>query len=403
MTRESAVGRRRILKYTGTLAATGLTGLAGCTGNSSNSGENTSESENTTTSGETTASETTATNEVREELGLQSLDYELEDSLNILQWAQYWPSDTVANFEKAYGVSVNVSNYASNEELYNKLKAGGTDQYDLIFPSDSMLTIMANQDMLKPIDTGKIPNWDNLLSNFQNPSYDPGSETYAAPYQWGTTGIGWNTDVIGDVEIDSWNAMWNSEFSGNITMLDSMRSSFGGALKRLGYSLNTTDEDKVEEAKQALIEQKSLLQAYDSSTYREKLENSSASPVQGWSGAVLRARENTMSSGESPVNYVVPKEGAPIWTDSGAVTSKAKHPNAAHAFINYFLNAKVGASISNLVRYASPNDAAKEYMDETLVQTAYPDQKTMDNLEYFEPLGKATQMYSEAWTEVKTA
>lgn len=387
--------RRRFLRGTAAATGVGLAGLSGCLGSITGSGDSKKGGSGGAGGGDAS---------IREDLGLQELDYELEGTLNVLQWGQYWPEDTVPQFEKAYGVDVNVSNFASNDELYNKLKAGGTEQYDLVFPSDNMVTIMANQGMLGALDTGKIPNYDNLIDRFQNPDFDPKQATHTVPYQWGTTGIGWTNAVTGEgTRIDSWDAMWNEEWAGSITMLDSMRSTIGAGLKRLGYSLNTKDEAKLDEAKEILVNQKDLLLAYDSSTYREKLENEQASPVQGWSGAVLRARSNTMEDGTSPVHYTVPKEGSAVWTDSGAMPKGAKHPNAAHAFMNYYLNGTVGASISNLVRYASPNKAAKEHMDDELVETVYPDDSTLEQLEYFKPLDDANQLYNETWSEIKNA
>ncbi|MFB6266218.1 MAG: extracellular solute-binding protein, partial [Halodesulfurarchaeum sp.] len=282
-----STGRRRFLKTSGALATIGVAGLAGCTGGGGGDG-----GDGTPTATQTT----TASKEVeqlREKYGLAELDYDLEDSLEIFQWSDYWPKDIVPTFEKVYGVSVNVSNFASNEEMFNKLKAGGTGQYDLIFPSDYMINIMVQQDMLQRLDMGKLPNYENLASKFTQTPYDPDPGTWSAPYQWGTSGIGWTTELLGDVTLDSWEAMWNEEYKGQITMLNDMRETIGAALKRRGYSLNTQDEAKIEEAKQDLIEQKDLLLAYDSSNFETKLINKQASPVHGWSGDIFRAHWET--------------------------------------------------------------------------------------------------------------
>ncbi|MFB6240811.1 MAG: extracellular solute-binding protein, partial [Gemmatimonadota bacterium] len=138
--------------------------------------------------------------DLRNEYGLPELDYELEKTLNVFQWTDYWPQGTVEKFEKAYGVKVNVSNYASNEEMFNKLKAGGTGQYDLIFPSDYMINILVKQGMIRKLDTGKIPNLENLAEKFSDTPYDPNPGTYSAPYQWGTSGIAYNANMLGEDE-----------------------------------------------------------------------------------------------------------------------------------------------------------------------------------------------------------
>lgn len=396
-------GRRRFLKTTGSLTAVGLTGLAGCTGGDG------SDQETTTASGTTTEAASGTTTEgsgdPREEYGLEELDYELEDQLNVFQWGDYWPDGTVQDFEEAYGVTVNVSNYASNEEMFNKLQAGGTGQYDLIFPSDYMINVLVEQDMLQQLDLNKIPNHGNLGDQFSDTPYDPGSEVYSAAYQWGTSGIAYNTEMIGEADISSWEAMWNEEWGGQMTMLDDMRETIGAALKRLGYSLNTTDEAKIEEAKELLIEQKELLSTYDSSNFTTNLINQQASPVHAWSGGAFQAYWETYEDGSSPIQYVVPDEGAVIWVDNGAVTADASNPNAAHAFINYYLNPQIGARITNWTYYGSPNEAAEEYISDDILdnESIYPDSETMDQLEYIQNIGQATQTYSQAWTEIQNA
>jgi spermidine/putrescine-binding protein len=391
--------RRTFLKVTGSLATAGLAGMAGCSGGNGDA-ETTTDSDD---DGGTTAEADAEA--LREEYNLDELDYELEDELNIFQWSDYWGEDIVPTFETVFDVDVNVSNFASNEEMFNKLKAGGTGQYDLVFPSDYMIGVMAEQGIIQELDMDKIPNSENVDSKFSDPSYDPDPGTWSVPYQWGTSGIGWNANILGDVELDSWDAMWSDEYAGEITMMNDMRETIGAALKRRGYSLNTTDPAKIEEAKQDLIEQKELLLTYDSSNFEVKLINEQASPVHGWSGDIFRAYWETYEDGSSPVNYRVPTEGGVVWVDNGAVTADAPHPNAAHAFINYFSNARVAAAITNWTYFGSPNAAAEEHIyDEILNDPAiYPPDDVMDSLEYIQSVGDARSHYSEAWTEIQNA
>ncbi|WP_458189871.1 extracellular solute-binding protein [Haladaptatus sp. NG-WS-4] len=398
---KSRDGRRRFLKTTGALTAVGVTGLAGCTGGNE---QDDSSGSTTTTAG--TSGTTAGSANPKQKYDLKKPGYELENQLNIFQWGDYWPDGTVQDFEKAYGVKVNVSNFASNEEMFNKLKAGGTNQYDLIFPSDYMINVLVKQGMIRKLNKKKIPNYSNLGQKFTDTPYDPNPGIYSAPYQWGTSGIGYNKEMVGkNAAISSWDAMWNNEWKGQMTMLNDMRETIGAALKRLGYSLNTTDEAKIEEAKEMLIKQKSLLKTYDSSNFTTNLINKQASPVHAWSGGVFQAYWETFKDGSSPIAYTVPKEGGVIWVDNGAVTKKAKHPNAAHAFINYYLNPKIGARITNWTYYGSPNQAAEKHINEDILKnkSIYPDSKTMKKLEYIENIGQATQTYSRAWTEIKNA
>ncbi|MFB6219822.1 MAG: spermidine/putrescine ABC transporter substrate-binding protein [Halolamina sp.] len=395
MKKKNHSGRRRFLKRTGLAGTAALTGLAGCSGGGGGSTE--------------TAYPGNATR--RENLGLPELDYDIEDSLNVFQWADYWPTGTVEKFEDAYDVSVNVSNYASNEEMFNKLKAGGSSQFDVIFPSDYMVSVLSSQDMIQPLNLDRIPHWDNLEQYWiDNAPYDPGEDRYSAPYFWGTSGVAWNENMFADsvkeeLPFQSWEVMWDDRFSGDMTMLNDQRETIGAALKYLGYSLNTKDESKIEEAKEILIEQKKLLGTYDSVNMSENLINENFSPIHSWSGGAFSAYWELYSDGSSPINYQVPKEGSVVWVDTAAVTKDAKNPNAAHAFINFVLNAKVNAEIANYVYYPSPNEAAKEYMFESMLnnERIYPPEETFESLEFIKNVGDATQLYSEAWTEIQNA
>ncbi|MFC7046789.1 spermidine/putrescine ABC transporter substrate-binding protein [Halobacteriaceae archaeon GCM10025711] len=404
MTERKFTDRRTFLKTTGALASAAA--IAGCLGGDGGDGEETTTASGggggTTTSGSSNKGDAS----VREEYGLPELDYDVGDTLNVYQWTDYWPSGTVKIFEQAYGVSVNVSNYASNEEMFSKLKAGGTDQFDVVFPSDYMINVMADQGLLQPLDLEKIPHWENLEDRWVNEApYDPGEERYSSPYQWGTSGIGWNKNVTPDVDATSWDALWNDAYAGQITMLNDMRESLGASLKRLGYSLNTKNEDEINEAKEALIQQKDLVLQYDSVNMAENLINEQASPIHAWSGDAFSAYWELYADGSSPVDYRIPEEGGVVWIDTAAVTKEAKNPNGAHAFINFTLNAKVNAKISNYVYYPTPNAAAKEFIDDAALNnpSIYPPDETMKKLEFIRNLGQATTLYSEAWTEVQNA
>lgn len=405
MKSENNSNRRTFLKATGALGVGGVAGLAGCSGGDSGSDDNSGD--DTTTTTEQEPQEDRGDASVREEYGLPELDYALEDTLNVFQWTDYWPSGTVEIFEKAYGVTVNVSNYASNEEAFNKLKAGGTGQFDLVFPSDYMVSIMLDQDMLQPLDLDKLPHWDNLEDMWANEApYDTGDARYSVPYFWGTSGVGWNTNMIGEIDgTPSWDIMWNSEYDGQMTMLNDMRETIGAALKRLGYSLNTTDESKINEARDLLIEQKPLLLTYDSVNMAANLQNENASPIHSWSGSAFTAYWATYEDGSSPIGYTVPSEGGVVWVDTAAITKEAKHVGAAHAFINFFLNAKINAKIANYLYYPTPNAAAKEYVNQDALDNPaiYPPEDVFEQLEFIENLGDATTLYSQAWTEIQNA
>ncbi|SFG48531.1 spermidine/putrescine transport system substrate-binding protein [Halopelagius inordinatus] len=379
--------RRSFLKRTGAVSV-GIAGLAGCTGGGGSGDESDgggSDGGKSTDGGS---------------------NGELEQTLNIFQWTDYWPDGFISGFEEETGVNVSVSNFASNEEMFNALKAGGTEQYDLIFPSDYMVNVMVDQEMIRPLNLDAIPNFSNLSGRFEEAPYDPGEKRYSAPYQWGTSGIAYNENMTESVDTSSWEVMWNGDYAGQMTMLDDMRETIGAALKHLGYSLNTKNEDEIREAKELLIQQKELLKTYDSANFPTNLINEQASPVHAWSGGAFQAYWETWKEGEgSPIHYSVPKEGGVVWVDTAAVTKEASHPNAAHAFINYFLDAEHGAEITNYTYYGSPNEAAKEHIADEILEneSIYPSDETMSNLEFIQNLGQATTVYDSAWQEIKSA
>ena len=389
---QSTSDRRTFLRTTGAVSAAGLVGLAGCSGDSGSDGGDGG-------SGDDGGDGSDGSD------GSDGGDGEIEDELRVFQWGDYWPDGFVSGFEEEYYVSVSVSIYSSNEEMFNALNAGGTGQYDLIFPSDYMVNVLNEQDMIQPLNLDALSNFGNLSEMFREAPYDPGEERYSVPYQWGTSGIAYNEEMVGDIEVNSWETMWNEEFAGQMSMLDDVRETMGAALKYLGYSLNTTEESEIEEAKELLIEQKELLSTYDSSNFPTNLINEQLSPLHAWSGGAFQAYWETFEDGSSPVNYVIPEEGGVVWVDTAAITSEAENVNAAHAFINHFLDAEVGAEITNYTYYGSPNEAAEEYiLDEILDnESIYPDDETMSNLEYIENIGQATTLYSNAWQEIKSA
>lgn len=385
--------RRSFLKRTGAVSV-GIAGLAGCTGG----GGSGDETDDGGTDGGGGSDGGTSTD--------GGSSGELENKLSIFQWTDYWPDGFISGFEEETGVNVSVSNFASNEEMFNALKAGGTGQYDLIFPSDYMVNVMVDQEMIRPLNLDAIPNFSNLSGRFEEAPYDPGEERYSAPYQWGTSGIAYNENMTENVDTASWEVMWSEEYKGQMTMLDDMRETIGAALKHLGYSLNTKNEDEIEEAKELLIQQKKLLKTYDSTNFPTNLINEQASPVHAWSGGAFQAYWETWKEGEgSPIHYSVPKEGGVVWVDTAAVTKEANHPNAAHAFINYFLDAEHGAEITNYTYYGSPNEAAKEHIADDILEnkSIYPSDETMSNLEFIQNLGQATTVYDSAWQEIKSA
>jgi spermidine/putrescine transport system substrate-binding protein len=327
-------------------------------------------------------------------------EQELAQELHIYNWSEYIDPEIYEEFEQEFGVKVIEDTFASNEDLLAKLQAGATG-YDIIVPSDYMVAIMIELDLLAEINYDNIPNFENIDETFKNPPYDPDSK-YSVPYQWGTTGIGYNADLFEEPP-DSWAYLFDPDmaapYAGRMSMLNDSRESIGAALKYLGYSINSTNEQELEEAKQLLIQQKDWVAAYDSDGFEDLLASGEVDIGHGWSGDYFAAAEEA-----EQVWYIIPQEGGVIWTDNLCIPKSAPSQYTAEVFIDYLLRPEVGAKITNYTWFGSPNKASEEFIDAEILEepAIYPPPEVMDKLEFIRDVGEATAVYDRIWTEIKT-
>lgn len=321
--------------------------------------------------------------------------------LHVYNWSAYIDPQIYKDFEAEFGIRVVEDTFASNEELLAKLQAGATG-YDVIVPSDYMVNIMRQQGLLAELDHSKIPNLSNIDPQFADPPYDTGMR-HCVPYQWGTTGIGYNAEIFPEPP-DSWAYLFDpnlvAPYSRRFTMLNDAREVVGAALKYLGYSLNTTNEAELLAARDLLIRQKPWVYAYDSEQYRALLPAGEIVLAQGYSGDVFM-----VAAEDERIRYAIPREGTSIWMDNLCIPASAPNKEAAHQFINYLLRPDVGARISNYTRYASPNAAARAHIAPELLAdpAVYPPPEVMARLEWIRDVGEATLLYERIWTEIKAA
>ncbi len=315
--------------------------------------------------------------------------------LNVYNWGDYIDEDIFDTFEKETGIKVNYETYATNEEMYTKIKKGGT-QYDIAIPSDYMIEKMIKEDLVEPLDLSKIPNYANIDSRFKNLAFDPNNE-YSVPYFWGTVGIIYNTNIITE-PIDSWNVLWDAKYKGQFTMVDSQRDSIMVALKKLGYSMNTKSVDELEAAKNALIEQKPLVLAYVGDNVKDMLISEETAMAVVWSGEA-----STVIQEYDNFKYVLPKEGSNIWFDNVVIPKGAKNIDAAHQFINFLCRGDIGFKNADYVGYATCNTETMKLLDPALMGTtyAYPDDALLKNFEIFSDPGDFIIEYDRIWTELK--
>ena len=315
--------------------------------------------------------------------------------VNVYNWGEYIDSDLLSQFEEETGIRVIYSNFNTNEDLYVKLKGGGSN-YDVIVPSDYMIERMINEDMLRPINWDNVPNLKYVDEEYQHHSYDP-EQAYSAPYFWGTLGIVYNTGLV-DEEVDSWDILWDEKYRRNIIMLDSSRDSIGIALARLGYSMNSRNPAELEQAKQLLIEQYPLVYAYLVDQTRDIMINGEAALAVMYSGDAVDALDNN-----EDLAYAVPKEGSNLWFDAMVIPKGAKNPENAEKFINFMLQPENAAQNSEYVWYSLPSTAAKELLSDELRENevAYPPLELLDELEVFRDPGSFVKLYDEMWQEIK--
>jgi spermidine/putrescine-binding protein len=324
----------------------------------------------------------------------------LAKELHVYNWSEYIDPEIYQDFEGEFGVKVTEDTFASNEDLLAKLQAGATG-YDLIVPSDYMIAIMIELGLLSPLNYDNIPNFENISDTFKDPPYDSGNK-YSVPYQWGTTGIGYNTELFEEPP-ESWAYLFDPDvaapYAGKMSMLNDSRETIGAALKYLGYSLNSTDEKQLEEAKQLLIRQKEWVSTYDSEGFEDLLAAGETVLAHGWSGDFFMAAVEA-----EQIWYTIPKEGAVIWTDNLAIPRTAPSQYTAEVFINYLLRPEVGAKITNFTWYGSPNAASSEFIDPEILEepAIYPPPEVMDRLEFIRDVGAATTLYDRLWTEIKS-
>ncbi len=322
--------------------------------------------------------------------------------LNLYGWSEYVPQDLLDAFTEKYGVKVNYDAYSSNEELLARLQAGASG-YDVIIPSDYMITVMSKLDMLEPIDLGKIPNFKNIEDSLKNPPFDPDNR-YTVPYQWGTVAIAVNTEKV-DKPITRFADLWDPMFNNNLVVLDDEREIIGMALVVLGYDKNSTDPAQLEAAKQKLLELTPNIKLYDSDSPKTALLAGEVVAGIVWNGeAALAHQENPA------IDYVLPEEGCGVWYDNLAMPKDPPHKDAAEAFINWVLTPEMSVLITRDFPYSNPNKAALELMsrENPDAYQAYmgfaatnPPADALAKCHLIEDVGDAMTLWDKTWTEIK--
>lgn len=323
------------------------------------------------------------------------------NTLTVLNYGKYIEPEILDMFEEETGIKVEYEEYITPENMYTKYKAGAID-YDLICTSDYMIEKLINEGEVLELDFGNIPlagNLDPAYFDFSK-SFDPENK-YTLPYFFGTVGILYNKEMVDESEVSSWDILWDEKYAGKIIMADSVRDSFMAAQKRLGFSLNTTDDDLLREAQKLLIEQKPLVYSYLVDEAQDEMIAENAAMALVYSGEAGLALEYN-----DKLAFSVPREGSNMWIDSWFMPKTAKHTENAEKFLNFLCREDIALLNFDYVYYATPNAKAKESLDPKLQDnpTIFPPKETLDNCEVFKSLDdEATMRYNLYWKEIKSA
>ncbi len=335
--------------------------------------------------------------------------------LNLFVWTEYIPADMEECFGLVYGIKVNRDEYSTNEEMYAKLSAGGT-AYDLVQPTDYIVSLMVRQGLLHELDHTKLPVLKNFNPNYLNFPFDPGNK-YTIPYQAGTDAIVYNADTVSNPPI-SWADLWKPEYAGKMIFLDDSRAVIGATLLTLGYDVNTTDAKQLDEAKAKLAELVPNVKAFDSDSPKTALIAGDVDLGMTWTGEAFLAQQEKPS-----IQYVYPTEGAILWQDNWAMPKDAPHSDAAYAWLNYTMQGDVFWMMLRDFPYTQPNQASLDYAKGNEMQVndvngnpttlakiydAYiksPITNTpadaIKNGHRIDDVGDALPLYDQIWTEVK--
>ena len=327
-----------------------------------------------------------------------------DNEITVYNWGQYISDgtdgslDVIAEFEKETGIKVNYLTFDSNESMYTKLKTGGA-AYDIIIPSDYMIGMLIEENMLEPLNFDNIPNYQYIDETFRNQAYDP-ENMYSVPYTWGTVGLIYNTQYVSAEDAASWNCLWNKDYAGKVLMFDNPRDAFAIAESILGFSYNTTDSAELQQAAELLKQQKDVVQSYVMDQIFDKMQRGEAWAAPYYAGDFL-----TMVEENPDLAFSYPQEGFNIFIDAMCIPKGCQNKEGAEAFINFLCRPDICAANLDYLGYSTPESAAKELMDPEVTSSpvAYPDEKTLSASESFSSLPiEATQTMNDLWLGVKT-
>lgn len=315
--------------------------------------------------------------------------------VNIYTWAEYIPQNVIEGFEEETGIKVNYTNFEANEEMLAKLATNKGGGYDVIIASDYIVKIASDEGLVKELDKTKVPNYKNIDPLYQNFFYDPDNKL-SVPYGPGIPMIVYNPENVG-VEITGYESLWDPSLKGSVALMDSARVVTGMALKTMGESFNTEDADTIKKAGEKLLTLAPNIRVLSQNQTQDFLLSGEVDAAFLFTSQVVLALQQNPE-----LQVVAPKEGLGFGVDAAFIPSEAPNSDNAHAFLNYILDGKVGADISQQTYYLCPNMASYEFLSEEFKKSLIISSEDVTSGEFIQDLGpEATSLHEEVWTNFK--
>jgi spermidine/putrescine transport system substrate-binding protein len=327
-------------------------------------------------------------------------DYAASKTITVMLYSEYITPELLDNFKKKTGYKVKLELYEAQEEMLAKLITADSGKYDVIIASDVVIQQMIQLKLVAKLDTDKIPNRINVDPQFQSQSYDP-TNSYSLPYLWGTTGILFRGEKVHPDSV-SYSMLFNEQISkGSFSLLDESRSMLSMALLATGNNANTTKQSEINKAVEYIIQAK---KDNHFAGFENSVEGTDKvlSRING-AAIVFNGEAQNSINKDSTLQYVIPKEGSFMWVDAMLLSSKASNVEGAYAFMNYILDAKIGAELATSMNFATPNKASLEIIDEKFKNNRVinPNKQENNRMVFLTDLGESEKLYDEAWMIVK--
>ena len=323
-----------------------------------------------------------------------------DNTLHVYSWSTYIDDDLLKSFEQETGIKVVADIYDSNETMLAKIQAGGGKQYSIIYPSDYMVGQMVELNLLSPIDKARVSGYDDLLEQWQSPSYDVDNKN-SVPYTWGTTGLVYNTEVL-TKPVTDWSYLWDNkkQLSGKMTLLNDVREAMGFTLKSLGFSNSTKDPKQIEAAYKKLVQLKPAISSFTTDGWRDQIVVGDLLLSHAYSVDGI----DVMASNPK-LQYIIPASGATVWTDAIVIPKDAPNVDAAYKWIEYSINPETSSQTLSRLKLATPNRKTLELLPKELRENPalIPPDAVLKKCEVLGNVDTATDLYDRYWTQLTSA